>query len=243
MSGRDPSRYSSPRWRPRVVHDIVLAVAEQMEDAGLPMPPAAFYRTLSEHAESAAQEWIADAIAQAGTESADADLAKVRHLLDTLGDELFIGTELAVDATLARLLAYLLVDCTDGYNYACCDLHWGMNPDPEWGTRWGIHQDIRDLSPAFLFKLCRKGDVRFLAVECHAPTRRLPEDAAARLRARTLIVSGVPVLAFSPAEIEGDPAACVAEIGNALAILAQELLALHGIEPPPRHDFRPRTGA
>jgi hypothetical protein len=238
MSGREPSRYTFPRWRPGIVREIVLAAAEQMDDAGVPMPPFDFYEALAEHAETVVLDRIADAIEEP---SGAAYIETVRHLLATLGDELFIGTDLASDATLARLVAYLLLDCDDGYNDARCDLHWGMHGDPEWGTRWGIHQDIRDLSPAFVFKVCMKGDVRYLAVECHAPTRRLPEGPAARLRARTLIVSGVPVLAFSPSEVESGPEECVSEINSALATLAQELLALHGIEPPSRHDFRPRT--
>jgi hypothetical protein len=56
-----------------------------------------------------------------------------------------------------------------------------------------------------------------------------------------MTISGIPVIAFSPAEIEADPAACADEICSALAALAQELLALHGIERAPRHDFRPRA--
>ncbi|WP_187434782.1 hypothetical protein [Bradyrhizobium cytisi] len=34
--------------------------------------------------------------------------------------------------------------------------------------------------------------------------------------------------------------ACVEEIGCALSILAQELLAMHRLDSPPRLDFRPR---
>jgi hypothetical protein len=37
-----------------------------------------------------------------------------------------------------------------------------------------MHQDIRDFTLAFLFKVCMRGDVRFLGVEYHAPNRRLP---------------------------------------------------------------------
>ena len=99
--------------------------------------------------------------------------------------------------------------------------------------------NIRDLTPAFLFKVCMKGDIRFLGVECHAPTRRLPDEPRSCLRARTMMVSGVPVLAFSPSEIDADASVCATEISSALAILAQELLALHSMEVPPRRDFRP----
>jgi hypothetical protein len=55
-----------------------------------------------------------------------------------------------------------------------------------------------------------------------------------------MVVSGIPVLAFSPADVESDASACVEEIGYAMSVLAQELLAMHDLEPPPRRDFRPR---
>ena len=45
----------------------------------------------------------------------------------------------------------------------------------------------------------------------------------------------------APAEVETDATECVSEISYALGVLAQELLELHGMEPPPRHDFRPRS--
>jgi hypothetical protein len=56
-----------------------------------------------------------------------------------------------------------------------------------------------------------------------------------------MVVSGIPVLAFSPTDVEIDASACVEEIGYAASVLAQELLAMHGIEPPLRRDFRPRS--
>lgn len=241
MFGNETPRHSGPRWRPGIMREIVLAAAEQLDDAGIPMPPFGFYEALAHHAEEVVQDWIAAAIEASGSDMVGVYIGTARHLLEALGDELFVATGAANDATLARLVAYLLLDCYDRNDDARCDLHWGMHGDPEWGTRWGIHQDIRDMSPAFIFKVCMKGDVRYLAVECHAPTRRLPEDPGARLRARTLIVSGVPVLAFSPSEIEASAEECVSEINDALDTLAQELLALHGMEPPPRHDFRPRA--
>ena len=170
-----------------------------------------------------------------------ANIKIVRHLLYGIGDEIFLATEQADDMTLARLAAYLLVEGHDGYNQVIYDHAWGAHRDPEWGTIWGVHQNIRDFTPAFLFKVCMRGDVLFLGVECHAPNRRLPSDLYDRIRARTMIVSGIPVIAFSPSEIEADAAECVAEISSALAVLAQELLALNGVEPPPRRDFRPRV--
>ncbi len=239
MSANEPTRYTFPRWRPGVIREIVMTAADQLAEAEIPAPPSDFYETLANHAEEVVEDAISAAIEASGDAIVLSYVGTARRILETLGDELFIAIELANDATLARLVAYLLLDCNDGYNDALCDLYWGMHGDPEWGTKWGIHEDIRDLSPALIFKVCMKGDVRFLAVECHAPTRRLPEDPSGRLRARTLVVSGVPVLAFSPSEVEADAAECVLEINNALATLAQELLALHGMKPPPRHDFRP----
>jgi len=141
------------------------------------------------------------------------------------------------------MAAYFVLEGNDGYTDAVYHDAWGAYGDPEFGTIWGIHQEVRDFTPAFIFKVCMRGDVRLLAVECHAPTRRLPDNPEARIRARTMIVSGIPLLAFAPAEIEADAATCASDVCDALATLAQELLALHSLSPPPRRDFRPRTDA
>ena len=125
-----------------------------------------------------------------------------------LAIEIFLATEQAGDATLASLAAHLLLEGNDGYSAAIYHHASGAHRDPEWGTTWGIHQEIRDFTPAFIFKVCMRGNSRFLGVECHAPTRRLPDQLDARIRARTMIASGIPVLAFSPAEVAADAAAC-----------------------------------
>lgn len=232
-------------WRPGAVREAVVAAARHLAEYEVTTPPFAFYESLAERAEEIANEAIAEAIRATSEDSATitANLRIARRCLYELQDAIFLATEEADDAILARLGAYLVLEANDGYNELSYQDAWGAHPDPEWGTVWGIHQDIRNFTPAFLFKVCMRGEVRFLAVECHAPTRRLPDELDARVRARTLIVSGVPVLAFSPAEVDADAPACVTEISSALAVLAQELLALHGMEPPPRTDFRPRSEA
>jgi hypothetical protein len=238
----DQTSYMRPSWFPGAVRKTVMAAANQLADYEVAAPPLSFYEALADRAEEITNQAIAEAI---GARSDDAltvgsNLRIARRLLDEMGDSTFLATEQADDPVLARLVAYLLVEGNDGYNELIyCDA-WGAHHDPEWGTIWSLHQEIRDFTPAFLFKVCMRGDVRFLAVECHAPTRRLPDEPHARLRARAMIVSGVPVVAFSPAEVEADAAECASEIGSALAVLAQELLALHGQEPPPRIDFRPK---
>jgi hypothetical protein len=230
-------------WYPGAVREAVMAAAKRLREYEIALPPLGFYRALADRAEEIAIEAIAEAI-RAHTndaESAVSNLRIVLRLLDEIQDDIFLATEQADDPTLARLAAYLLLEGNDGYNNLDYNPHWGAFPDPNWGTIWNIHENTRDLTPAFLFKVCMRGDVRFLAVECHAPNRRLPDEPDARLRARTMIVSGVPILVFSPAEIQVDAAGCVAEISSALAVLAQELLALHGQGLPPHTDFRPRA--
>lgn len=239
MPDDEQARYPFSIWRPGAVREAVIAAAEKLAEYEVVAPPLTFYETLADRAQEIADEAVAEAINAPDDAYVVANIRVARRLLHDIGDAIFLATEQAADATLARLAAYLLLEGNDGYNDAIYNDAWGAHGDPEWGTTWGIHQDIRDFSPAFIFKACMRGDMRFLSVECHAPTRRLPDEPDTRLRARTMTVSGIPVLAFSPAEVEADPAACVAEICGALAILAQELLALHGIEPPPRHDFRP----
>ncbi|MVT66064.1 hypothetical protein GPL21_13205 [Bradyrhizobium pachyrhizi] len=187
-------------------------------------------------------EAIAEAIA-AGRDDINTVIANIqaaRRLLERFGDDLFLATEQADDPILARLAAYLALKGTDGYNEIGYQCAWGAQGSPDWGTLWGIKQKIRDFTPAFVLKICMKGDFRWLGVECHAPNRALPEDLHTRVRARTMVVSGVPVLAFSPTDVETSASACAEEIGYAASILARELLAMHGIEPPPRQDFRPR---
>ena len=242
MSDDERASYAVPVWRPGAIRNTVIAAAEKLADHQVTAPPLTFYEALADRAEEIADEAIAEAISARDDDAVTvaANIRIARRLLNEIGDDIFLATEQAADATLARLAAYLLLEGNDGYNDAIYCTAWGSHRDPEWGTIWSIHQDIRDFTPAFVFKVCMRGDVRFLGVECHAPTRRLPDEPHARVRARTMIVSGVPVLAFSPAEVEADAAACASELGGALAILAQELLALHGIEPPPRRDFRPR---
>lgn len=235
--------YVRPRWCPGAVRGLVMATAKRLSDYEIPVPPLRFYETLAERAEEISNEAIAETIDASANdpETVVANLSIVRGFLDEIDDNIFLATEAADDPMLARLAAYLIISGTDGYNNLIYDAHWGGHCDPEWGTIWALHQNIRDFTPAFLFKVCLRGDCRFLAVECHSPRRRLPNDPHARLRARTMSVSGVPVLAFSPAEIEADTAACVSEIESALGVLAQELLALTGKEQPPCRDFRPRA--
>ncbi len=241
MSDDEQPSYALPMWRPGAVREMVIAAAQKLADYRVVAPPLPFYEALADRAEEIANEAIAEAFDAQDDRTVVANIRIARRLLHGIGDNIFLATEQAADATLARLAAYLLLDGNDGYSRLIYRLAWGAHGDPEWGTIWSIHQDVRDFTPAFIFKVCMRGDVRFLGVECHAPTRRLPDEPDARLRARTMIVSGIPVLAFSPAEVAADAAECADEICSALATLAQELLALHDIEPPPRHDFRPRT--
>jgi hypothetical protein len=224
------------------MREIVIATAEKLGDYDFDIPPHAFYETLADRAEEIVNEAIAEAI-DAKDDDAETALNNIRlarrRFLE-IGDKLFLATEQADDAILARLAAYLVLEGSDGYNDLGYHEAWGAHRDPEWGTIWAVRQSVRDFTPALIFKVCMKGDVRFLAAECHAPARRLPVELHDRIRRRTMIVSGIPVLAFAPAEIEADPAECVSEVGYALATLAEELLAMHGIGPPPRRDFRPR---
>lgn len=231
-----------PIWYPGAIRKSVIAAAEKLADYEIAAPPLTFYRALADRAEKIADEAIAEAIDARDDDAATvvANLRIARRLLHAIGDEIFLAKEQADDETIARLAAYLLLEGNDGYNTAIYYNAWGVHRDPEWGRIWSMHQNIRDLTPAFLFKVCMKGDIRFLGVECHAPTRRLPDEPHSCLRARTMMVSGVPVLAFSPSEIDADASVCATEISSALAILAQELLALHSMEVPPRRDFRPR---
>ncbi len=242
MSDEEQASRECPIWHPGAVRETIVATAGKLADYQVVAPPLTFYEELADRAEEIADEAIAEAIHARNDDAATvvSNLRIVRRLLHEVGDDIFLATEQAADDTLARLAANLLLEGNDGYNHLIYLNAWGVHRDPEWGTIWSIHQDIRDFTPAFLFKVCVRGDVRFLSVECHAPTRRLPHEPHARLRARTMIVSGVPVVAFSPAEVEADAAACASEISSALSVLAQELLALHDLESPPRRDFRPR---
>jgi hypothetical protein len=232
-----------PIWRPGAIGRVVLDSAAQIARYKIAAPPLTFYKALAARAEEIANEAIAETLEAGDDDQATigANLRIARRLLREIGDDIFLATEQAGDPILARLAAYLVVEGNDGYNDISYVAAWEAHRDPEWGTVWSIHQYIRDLTPAFLLKVCMRGDARFLAVECRAPARRLPDEPHARLRARTLIMSGVPVLAFSPTEIEADAGACAVELSNALAILGQELLALNSEEPPPRRDFRPRS--
>ena len=243
MSDDNQANYAVPIWRPGAVREAVMAAAEKLVDCNVIVPPLIFYEALADHAEDIANEAIAEAVGARDDASVVMNIRSARRILHRIEDEIFLATEQAADANLARLAAYFVLEGNDGYTDAVYHDAWGAHGDPERGTIWGIHQEVRDFTPAFIFKVCMRGDVRLLAVECHAPARRLPDDPEARLRARTMIVSGIPVLAFAPAEIEADAAACASEVCGALATLAQELLALHGLEPPPRRDFRPGADA
>jgi hypothetical protein len=240
MSDGKPAEYSFPLWCPGAIRKTIISSAEKIAEYDIVRPPLPFYKALADRAEEIANEAIAEAINARDDHTVIANIKIARRLLDGIGDDMFLATE-AEDVTLARLAAYLLLEGHDGYNHVIYCAAWGAHRDPEWGTIWSIHQDIRDFTPAFLFKVCMRGDVRFLGVECHAPNRRLPSDLHDRTRARTMIMSGIPVIAFSPTEVAADAAECVAEVSNALAVLAQELLALKGAEPPPRRDFRPKV--
>jgi hypothetical protein len=242
MSDDQQASSRLPTWSPGAIRRSVLAAAEKLAEYDIPAPPLTFYETLADRAEEIADEAIAEAIDARDDRLVIGSIEIARRLLLGIGDGVFLATEHAGDATLARLATHLLVDGRDGYNAITYCLTWGTHSDPEWGTIWTMHQKVRDFTPAFLFQVCMKGDVRLLAVECHAPTRRLPDDPALRLRARTMNVSDVPVLAFSPAEVEAAPDACASEVCDALSTLAQELLALHGLDRPVRHehDFRPK---
>ncbi|MCD9824578.1 hypothetical protein [Bradyrhizobium japonicum] len=237
------SDFNSPQgWHPGLLREIVLATASKLSHHGIPLPPLDFYEAVADRGEEIIIEAIAEAIAAShdDTDTVIANIRVARRFLERFGDDLFLATEETDDPLLARLAAYLALEGSDGYNEIRYQCAWGAQGSPDWGTLWGVKQKIRDFTPAFVLKVCMKGDFRWLGVECHAPNRVLPEDINTRVRARTMIVSGIPVLAFSPADVEKDASACVEEIGCALSVLAQELLAMHGLESRPRLDFRPR---
>ncbi len=229
---------TSPPWHPSSIRDDIINAASELAENDIPIPPAAFYKRLAARAEALAFEAIHEAIHSQEDANILANMAIARRAA-TISDELIFVTQEARNATEAALIAYLLLTGNDGYS--AIDFHdaWGAHHDPEWGTMWGLHQAIRDIHATVIFKVCHRGDVRHVVVECHAPDRRLPEDLHARLKARTMILSGIPVLAFSPSEVEANAEACVADISHALSILAQDLLALHGTDQQPRLDFRP----
>jgi hypothetical protein len=235
-----PSARDTDAWHPRDIRAAIVSAARELAENDIPIPPLAFYERLGARAEAIALEAISEAIHSRHDANALANIAIARRAVDVAPDALISASQAAADATLARLVAYLLLTGTDGYNALEWHDAWGGHSDPDWGTMWGIKQDIRDLTPALVFRVCHKGDTRLLGVEIHAPARRLPDDLHARLKARTMMLSGVPILAFSPAEIEADAEDCVRDISSALSILAQELLALHNIDQPPVRDFRPR---
>lgn len=224
-------------WHPGSVRNAIMDSARKLVESKIPVPPKSFFRKLANEAETLANEAIAEAIASKDETSVALNIKIAHDLFYNLSDDIFLATENANDPIIAQLAAYFLLNAMDGYNKAIYMDAWNGHPDPEWGTIWGIHQRIRDFTPAFIFKVCMHGDVRFLAVECHAPNRHLPDDPRARLRARTMIVSGLPVIAFSPNEIKTDPDACVSEVNEALVTLAEELLS-----NPQKYDFRPQTG-
>jgi hypothetical protein len=229
-------------WHPGLFREIVLATTSKLSEHGIPIPPLNFYEAVADRGEEAIIEAIAEAIG-AGRDDTNTVIANIqvaRGFLERFGDDLFLATEESDDPLLARLAAYLALEGTDGYNDIRYQCAWGAQGSPDWGTLWGVKQKIRDFTPAFVLKICMKGDFRWLAVECHAPSRTLPDDLHARVRARTLVISGIPVLAFSPTDVETDAPACVEEISYAASVLAQELLEMHGLEPAVRRDFRPR---
>ncbi|MBB4261618.1 MULTISPECIES: hypothetical protein [unclassified Bradyrhizobium] len=230
-------------WHPGVLRKIVLATTSKLSQHGIPIPGLDFYEAVAARGEEVIVEAIAEAVGASRDDSNTviANIQVVRELLERFGDDLFLATEKADDLLLAQLAAHLVLEGTDGYNQIRYQAAWGAQGSPDWGTLWGVKQTIRDFTPAFVLKVCMKGEFRWLGIECHAPRRALPEDLHNRVRARTMVISGVPVLAFSPTDVETDVSACVEEIGYATSILAQELLAMHGIEPQPRRDFRPRN--
>ena len=241
MASECPAKRSVPGWYPGVLRRRVMDVAAKLAEHGLPVPPMTFFQSFATSVDDSVNGIIYAALTATTDDEALACLNSVRDLLSSIEDDVFLVAEAAADATIARLALYFRLFGRDGYNEPTFCLAWGApNSEPEWGTIWGMHQKIRDFTPAFIFKICMRGDSRVLAVECHAPTRNLPEDPLDRLRARTLTISGVPVIAFSPNDIEADPMCCTDEISDALSILAQELLAMHGIGAPVRRDFRPR---
>lgn len=238
----NPTYRKAATWYPNVMQEMVLAIVAELTNADIPIASARFYQELAHRAEEIVTEAIAEAIAARDheTEVVMANIRRARQLLERLGDNLFLATEQANDPILSRLTAYLLLEGSDGYNELNYHQAWGAHPNPDWGAIWGIKQKVRDFTPAFIFKACMRGEIRLLAVECHAPNRDLPDDLHERVRARTIVISSVPIIAFAPAEIEADAHGCVEEIGHALSILAQELLSMHGLDAPPRLDFRPR---
>lgn len=241
MANEYPVKRSVPSWYPGALCLRVMDVAAKLAEHGLSAPPMTYFQSFANSVEDSVSGLIYAALTATTDDEALSCLNSVRDLLSTIEDDVFLITEAAADATIARLALYFRLFGRDGYNEPTFCLAWGApNSEPEWGTIWGMHQKVRDFTPAFIFKICMRGDSRILAVECHAPTRNLPDDPLDRLRARTVTISGVPVIAFSPNDIEADPMCCAAEISDALSILAQELLAMHDIEPPIRRDFRPR---
>jgi hypothetical protein len=236
-----PSRSSALQWYPGAIRDEVMTAASTLGGSGTPCPSHEFFAELADYAERQANDDIAIAIEADKDVDAIAALERVRNRFYWHRHGIIFAAERAADITLTKLALYLLLGGSDGYNALDYPVTWGgPGTDPEWGTIWAIHQPCRDFTPAFIFKVCLKGDSRFLAVECHAPTRHLPDGPADKLRARTIMTSGVPVVTFSPTEVEASPSDCAEEIGLALSVLAEELLALHGMATPPHHDFRPR---
>ncbi|MCJ8352943.1 hypothetical protein [Novacetimonas hansenii] len=232
----------TPRWSPGTFRKMVIAAATKLADHGVRSPSMKFFENFGSECEDWANEKIDQAITAGSDEEAVSCIHDVRRCLRSVEHDVFLLVEEAIDPIISRLALNLFLYGNDGYNDLQHCHAWGASSDePEWGTIWSMHQTIRDFTPAFLFKICMRGDSRFLAVECHAPTRILPEDERDRLRARTLMISGVPVIAFSPSEIEADACACTNEICDALAILATELIDLNNIDSVMRIDFRPRS--
>jgi hypothetical protein len=242
MKEASPPHPKPSPWKPGAIYKEIMTGAAALTREGLPCPPNLFFQQLATYAEAQAIDDIACAIESDEDHYALAALERVRSRFYWHRYGIELVARAAGDPILTQLALYLLVGGTDGYNHLDYQINWGREgADPEWGTIWAMHQPFRDFTPAFIFKVCLKGDCRFLAVECHAPTRRLPEHWLAKLKARTTIVTGVPVIAFSPSEVEERPHECADEIANALSTLAEELVALHGNGEQPRLDFRPKA--
>lgn len=95
-----------------------------------------------------------------------------RRVLERFGDDLFLATEQADDPLLARLAAFLALEGTDGYNEIRYECAWGAQGSPDWVM--GVKQRIRDFTPAFVLKVCKKGDYRRLTLSA------MPQSDAAQ---------------------------------------------------------------
>lgn len=185
-------------------------------------------------------DWLARAIGRwvvnnfrDGDDPESTALALARRANKAWEDWLYYLREYCGSPIEAIIFAYALFS-VDGYGEVSWEPFPGQNPPPDFGTVFGVQEQIGRYRVDFLFTSYCDTHVRKLAVECdgHDYHERTKEQAARdRARDRKLTSQGITVMRFTGSEIYKDPAGCVEEIEGMLAQMAEEVAVEAGRLP------------